>query len=248
MLIMVWVFLSTLPARGATPTYADMASAIKFLSTLPARGATLDRQREAAEKGISIHAPREGSDKRCLACQIRAASISIHAPREGSDVKFLRCPSSDLVISIHAPREGSDTKSKAATNLRLYFYPRSPRGERLKRLMMLATAARFLSTLPARGATVPPRASASRMCYFYPRSPRGERRPAGFAAVLAAIFLSTLPARGATLVLVVVIQRIPISIHAPREGSDVSHAPKVRNGLDFYPRSPRGERLYYTRK
>ena len=33
-----------------------------------------------------------------------------------------------------------------------------------------------------------------------------------------------------------------ISIHAPREGSDVSHAPQVGNGFHFYPRSPRGER------
>ena len=56
-------------------------------------------------------------------------------------------------------------------------------------------------------------------------------------------FLSTLPARGATVFDETYTPDIPISIHAPREGSDRS--PKVfgSGGLcNFYPRSPRGER------
>ena len=59
------------------------------------------------EMRISIHAPREGSDRQGGGnCQL-AVRISIHAPREGSD-------STPTVkrwyrgISIHAPREGSD--------------------------------------------------------------------------------------------------------------------------------------------
>ena len=79
---------------------------------------------------ISIHAPREGSDKiipcgQCLECRLflstlpaRGATleallfflplqISIHAPREGSDVSVCVLPKS-FDISIHAPREGSD--------------------------------------------------------------------------------------------------------------------------------------------
>ena len=79
---------------------------------------------------ISIHAPREGSDRcRCgrrrwprshfyprsprgerpflvIGCQ-RDAVISIHAPREGSD-SASGPPFFLLEISIHAPREGSD--------------------------------------------------------------------------------------------------------------------------------------------
>ena len=35
---------------------------ILFLSTLPARGATLDAYRALLDRKISIHAPREGSD------------------------------------------------------------------------------------------------------------------------------------------------------------------------------------------
>ena len=57
-----------------------------------------------------------------------------------------------------------------------YFYPRSPRGERLCSLGYDQLAQIFLSTLPARGATA----------------------VAVSAAVAASEFLSTLPARGAT--------------------------------------------------
>ena len=35
-----------------------------------------------------------------------------------------------------------------------------------------------------------------------------------------------------------------ISIHAPREGSDSAGCCGSRDYIDFYPRSPRGERLY----
>ena len=56
-----------------------------FLSTLPARGATYYTQEGGALSDISIHAPREGSDSRFSCEQIPQIEISIHAPREGSD-------------------------------------------------------------------------------------------------------------------------------------------------------------------
>ena len=56
-----------------------------FLSTLPARGATIFRNKNLTLKLISIHAPREGSDLRSSAEQ-GVQPISIHAPREGSDL------------------------------------------------------------------------------------------------------------------------------------------------------------------
>ena len=59
-------------------------AAVVFLSTLPARGATAFRVRSGAVRAISIHAPREGSD-RADAPLLPADQISIHAPREGSD-------------------------------------------------------------------------------------------------------------------------------------------------------------------
>ena len=123
------------------------------------------------------------------------------------------------------------------------FYPRSPRGERLLLPCVSRTLERFLSTLPARGATIRCRSSARERADFYPRSPRGERRhDSSFRGV-----------------------RHGISIHAPREGSDIAEVletPRLEKFLstlpargattaamlqryakyDFYPRSPRGER------
>ena len=125
------LFLSTLPARGAT-VYRHVGLAVKvlFLSTLPARGATFGCLVCGGScRGISIHAPREGSDTTPTGPQLRARDfyprsprgerrgtaylrgrgngISIHAPREGSDGDAGPHPFESL-ISIHAPREGSD--------------------------------------------------------------------------------------------------------------------------------------------
>ena len=80
-----------------------------FLSTLPAWGATL-----AAFSLI-----------------MRKHSISIHAPRVGSDDAVKNAVGDKLYISIHAPRVGSDPWWDATLRLAFYFYPRSPRGERL---------------------------------------------------------------------------------------------------------------------
>ena len=148
------LFLSTLPARGATwpspgrpPTSRyfyprsprgerpglaarNSNNGTTFLSTLPARGATAQRGQPGRKKEISIHAPREGSDD--------VSSI---------DISILQ------IISIHAPREGSDLAAMVLSSFYLHFYPRSPRGERPCRSLLFIRDMIFLSTLPARGAT-----------------------------------------------------------------------------------------------
>ena len=81
---------------------------------------------------------------------------------------------------------------------------------------------------------------------FYPRSPRGERRFKRDFSNLTTIFLSTLPARGATAALRRLVKTmLRISIHAPREGSDCSNLLYYLYYTNFYPRSPRGERLVW---
>ena len=56
-------FQSTLPARGATAlTICPVCNAVIFQSTLPARGATAWHNTLYGSCGISIHAPRTGSD------------------------------------------------------------------------------------------------------------------------------------------------------------------------------------------
>ena len=58
-----YIFQSTLPARGAThSSFWGSISRMRFQSTLPARGATVNIDELFAASGISIHAPRTGSD------------------------------------------------------------------------------------------------------------------------------------------------------------------------------------------
>ena len=124
---------------------------------------------------ISIHAPREGSDRPMPIYSVPGLEISIHAPREGSDLLNLarrmfardfypRSPRGERRtvqrmdpgrqrISIHAPREGSDPSIFPPFWAAVHFYPRSPRGERLAELGTNSIYEPFLSTLPARGAT-----------------------------------------------------------------------------------------------
>ena len=124
-----------------------------------------------------------------------------------------------LPISIHAPREGSDRSGRSGAARRIYFYPRSPRGERRSRRRGRRRWRDFYPRSP-RGERRGTRAPPTSRCYFYPRSPRGERRARCPAATTASLFLSTLPARGATRIAFRHLFPAVISIHAPREGSD----------------------------
>ena len=196
------------------------ASDKKFLSTLPARGATDTRRRPNIRSWISIHAPREGSDWVVQTHYDAASKISIHAPREGSDITHI-----------------------ITTTFLLYFYPRSPRGERpdatSQRCAGLPISihapregsdmegstgrqqnTKFLSTLPARGATHF-RAVDEAVRWISIHAPREGSDSFSVPGV-------SLPP--------------PISIHAPREGSDPAGRTKGRKTGYFYPRSPRGER------
>ena len=132
-------FQSTLPARGATrlPTLIKCIPLI-FQSTLPARGATLffrpNRQRQQL---ISIHAPRTGSDVFFDDDSPALRAISIHAPRTGSDISAT-VGSHLHLISIHAPRTGSDSLLLAHKCNKHYFNPRSPHGERQRKVTILS--------------------------------------------------------------------------------------------------------------
>ena len=101
------------------------------------------------------------------------------------------------MISIHAPRTGSDTMCFTPPRRAGHFNPRSPHGERRLGENLTADSVTFQSTLPARGATDPEQSS-----QVYSK------------------FQSTLPARGATKRHLFPSCREPISIHAPRTGSD----------------------------
>ena len=166
-------FQSTLPARGATLILPASACCGQFQSTLPARGATLDWAGRGRDRSnfnprsprgerhhplsllsfiriISIHAPREGSDR--IGTGMSSTSyISIHAPREGSDV-MADYIAQRIIISIHAPREGSDLLVwDDAGNLT--FQSTLPARGATRSDTCSPRAPKFQSTLPARGAT-----------------------------------------------------------------------------------------------
>ena len=179
--IMRNLFLSTLPARGATRSLSLSSAHTRISIHAPREGSDLLQRFEAAQFmynfyprsprgerltllsaqcacshfyprsprgerpapcagchgyviGISIHAPREGSDHGKSTFMSQLVCISIHAPREGSDVQLPYCQPRRRCISIHAPREGSDYEVFGSCSI----------------------ANRFLSTLPARGATQTP--------------------------------------------------------------------------------------------
>ena len=220
MLSQTSAFLSTLPARGATSMRSRWTRCwTAFLSTLPARGATACSRFWTGCETISIHAPREGSDVRIVYGFGQRRDISIHAPREGSDPISLICSRRVQHFYPRSPR-GERLPSVSKADDTAHFYPRSPRGERQFPCNSPRDTYRFLSTLPARGAT-----------------------GIGRVQVWSKKFLSTLPARGATGRRNQLRRLSDISIHAPREGSDAQSRPTALQQQNFYPRSPRGERL-----
>ena len=81
------------------------------------------------------------------------------------------------------------------------------------------------------------------MPYFYPRSPRGERpKPSGASGGCRRISIHA-PREGSDICSFQgKMQPLHISIHAPREGSDCCRSFQTGAPRYFYPRSPRGER------
>ena len=190
-------FLSTLPARGATtsrprlpasawnfyprsprgerPFFTGRTStAWPFLSTLPARGATYCPECRADVYRISIHAPREGSDKFAGSCPGPAAHFYPRSPR--------------------GERPVPATIRRTNAN----FYPRSPRGERRVKEAVTMDNYLFLSTLPARGATVEDDPGLRVEKFLSTLPARGATKRYKGTTYEQVLFLSTLPARGAT--------------------------------------------------
>ena len=173
----------------------------RFLSTLSLRRATAIGRRDRAGRDISIHALLAESDQ--------AAGLRHH--RNG--------------ISIHALLAESDSLLNNCYHNGLYFYPRSPCGERPDGRYGTSTGALFLSTLSLRRAT-----------------PAVIKNRTAFS-----VFLSTLSLRRATSALLACRPGHRISIHALLAESDKYLTGGKIQHPDFYPRSPCGERPTKTR-
>ena len=215
-----------------------------FQSTLPARGATAQATPPAiAQAHFNPRSPH-GERPTWGAKKYASEDISIHAPRTGSDLgsKLLQV---QINISIHAPRTGSDTDGSFVEAVTLGISIHAPRTGSDDRASAFGTT----------------------FSDFNPRSPHGERPPKHERGIITMKFQSTLPARGATPEVIDQLEKLYISIHAPRTGSDGNAATadatrrtfqstlpargatagvrqSSRRACDFNPRSPHGERRH----
>ena len=225
-----------------------------------------------AFRGISIHAPRMGSDRgqrrhrphrpdfnprspdgerpRAPRCSTRTSRY--FNPRSPDGERRLRHrntmvtekfqstlpgwgatrgesnPVQSCRISIHAPRMGSDASVCRRWFDSWHFNPRSPDGERHGGTWACATRKTFQSTLPGWGATGISSLLRFTSIDFNPRSPDGERLSLTVVQSVGSIFQSTLPGWGATRAVVRAVPKVAISIHAPRMGSDLAPAIRLR--------------------
>ena len=190
------LFLSTLSLRRATYGRINDISRLIFLSTLSLRRAT--------------------DTSSLMRCQVKFLStLSLRRATWSVDV-----PGWILGISIHALLAESDIPVyPACQGTPLYFYPRSPCGERLWLDRWSTKEDQFLSTLSLRRATI-----------------------LTITICTALRFLSTLSLRRATNPLKLAQTSLMISIHALLAESDKTLIILPKKLNNFYPRSPCGER------
>ena len=168
-------FLSTPSARRATKSGFCQVRKTEFLSTPSARRATFSSAVSREQWTNFYPRPPRGGRQTAVHCLPLESSISIHALREEGDPasvgfavavsRFLSTPSArratfhaephpvEKLISIHALREEGDLLREVCILPSSYFYPRPPRGGRLRMLLNSALISLFLSTPSARRAT-----------------------------------------------------------------------------------------------
>ena len=173
-----------------------------FQSTPPVWGATHCPVRHHVQRRISIHAPRMGSDH---SADAQSKALDNFNPR---------------------PPYGERPSDTDKSSLSVYFNPRPPYGERPRMFKIPWTSWAFQSTPPVWGATCAGKRGKKCGRYFNPRPPYGERHaPQPPAWVRSANFNPRPPYGERPIVSGLSGQPAPISIHAPRMGSDTITAP-----------------------
>ena len=194
------------------PGYFVKRESIRFLICFDTRVTT-------EVTSVSTHALLAESDgggqARCVFIHIFLSTLSLRRATNSYFHSFSSCN-----ISIHALLAESDNFAASSTEVMLYFYPRSPCGERPRPKMQPRSPLQFLSTLSLRRATLEDPAETPETTEF----------------------LSTLSLRRATEKAGKFRAALYISIHALLAESDI-----LSDGLTsmlnyFYPRSPCGER------
>ena len=169
-------FLSTPSARRATSAAASgLCCSNNFYPRPPRGGRLVIHVANSRRYGISIHALREEGDGQSAGCPHRTDGfLSTPSARRATDIRHHHVRAG--TISIHALREEGDKQQCGDELQQRNFYPRPPRGGRLKDGYLF-----------------------SNQYDFYPRPPRGGRQPAVLGENRPKIFLSTPSARRATV-------------------------------------------------
>ena len=150
-------------------------------------------------------------------------------------------------ISIHAPRVGSDSNQCGKGGNHSRFLSTLPAwGATACPYNTLDGCKVFLSTLPAWGATSHEKALCplSRISIHAPRVGSDPSFPDFF--VSPGIFLSTLPAWGATHFIRADVSYNIFLSTLPAWGATPATSRNNKHNMNFYPRSPRGERLCFV--
>ena len=137
--------------------------------------------------GISIHAPRTGSDTISDAPRGGGSIFQSTLPARGATVLPETQRAASRVISIHAPRTGSDTIRIYGAHHNGNFNPRSPHGERRKAGRENGRSLHFNPRSP-HGERRNPFIQRRFRRNFNPRSPHGERRVSPFESRRASNF------------------------------------------------------------
>ena len=123
-----------------------------------------------------------------------------------------------------------------------HFYPRSPCGERPAKSRRTLRCVPFLSTLSLRRATRLPTALRTPHQRFLSTLSLRRATPITFRHCTTYLFLSTLSLRRATVFNLFTNPGSTISIHALLAESDLELFLYYQDNMNFYPRSPCGER------
>ena len=148
------------------------------------------------------------------------------------------------MVSIHAPREGCDLRNSSVSTSLTRFNSRTPGGVRPTRALTARERQRFQFTHPGRGATDQSLSGRAYKDCFNSRTPGGVRlHHSQDTTKTIQMFQFTHPGRGATYVYRYFKSCGVVSIHAPREGCDLSLLALSLVTKCFNSRTPGGVRL-----
>ena len=172
---------------------------VVFQFTHPGRGATQARFSIHCGYIVSIHAPREGCDGHWGQMEVLEGGFQFTHPGRGATVSSLSSLPK-VLVSIHAPREGCD-------------------------LLVVVEVADGLPVsihAPREGCDLTASIIVLHLCSFNSRTPGGVRLVPDSDYSGVGMFQFTHPGRGATIQGLGSLAGITVSIHAPREGCDLS--------------------------